>query len=405
MEEYQQLVRQHILDEPTFVRAVFGGRRRGHTVPWRKVIVRPLLIKATRHLQFSYIDEKQDITKNYAEQAEERLDELLLVPFKNIHVQTTEGTLQVQFTRKGKAIVHRHVAAERVEKPSLAHDRRKQVILPADRPDPFLQAIGIMTREGRVRARMRKKLQQINEFLKLLAEMDDWRAGDQPLHVVDCGCGNAYLTFAAYHYFNHILHVPARVTGIDSNGDLVARQTERSRALGWNGLSFHVSSIIEFGPPQPPDIVFALHACDTATDEALAQAVRWQSRTILSVPCCHHHLQQQLKGQAAPEQFRLVLRHNALRERLVDILTDGFRAQILRMMGYRTDVVEFISTEHTAKNLMIRAVQTGTPGNPETVQEYEALRAYWQAEPYLAELLRDELAGVTAVARPVTDDR
>jgi SAM-dependent methyltransferase len=398
MEDYQQLVRQHILDEETFVRATFGGRRRGHTVPWRKVIVRPVLIKEKRHLQFSYLDEKQDITKNYAEQAEERLEELLLAPFRSIHVQTTGGSLQVQFTRKGRAIVHQRAAAEQAAKPSLAHDRRKQVILPADKPDPFLHAVGVMTQEGKVRAQRRKKFQQINEFLKLLAETGDWRAGEQPLRIVDCGCGDAYLTFAAYHYFNHVLHVPARVTGIDTNVELVERQAKRGRTLGWEGLSFQVSSIIAFQPSAPPDIVLALHACDTATDEALAQAVRWQSRTILSVPCCHHHLQQQIKGQTTPEQFRLVLRHNILRERLGDILTDGFRAQILRIMGYRTDVVEFVSTEHTARNLMIRAVRAGRPGNHRAVKEYEALRTYWQVEPYLAELLRDELAALTAIA-------
>jgi hypothetical protein len=141
-------------------------------------------------------------------------------------------------------------------------------------------------------------------------------------------------------------------------------------------------------------VVLALHACDTATDEALAQAVRWQSQTILSAPCCHHHLQQQIKGPEGPEQFRLVLRHNILRERLGDILTDGFRAQILRIMGYRTDVVEFISTEHTAKNLMIRAVKTCEPGHPQATQEYGALRAYWDVEPYLGELLGEELSRV-----------
>jgi SAM-dependent methyltransferase len=398
MEDYQQIVRQHMLDEETFVRATFGGRRRGHAVPWRKVIVRPVLIKGKRHLQFSYIDARQDITKNYAEQAEERLEELLLVPFKNIHVQTTEGSLQVQFTRKGRAIVHQRAGAEQAAKPSLVHDRRKQAILPADKPDPFLQAVGIMRQDGKVRARRRKKFQQINEFLKLLSETGDWSAGERPLHLVDCGCGNAYLTFAAYHYFNHILRVPARVTGIDTNEGLVERQATRGRTLGWDDISFCVSSIIDFEPSAPPDIVLALHACDTATDEALAQAVRWQSRAILSVPCCHHHLQQQIRGRTAPEQFRLVLRHNSLRERLGDILTDGFRAQILRIMGYRTDVVEFISTEHTAKNLMIRAVRAGKPGNPQAVQEYEALRAYWQVEPYLAQLLGDELAGMTAAA-------
>jgi SAM-dependent methyltransferase len=358
------------------------------------------MVRQVRHIQFSYLDEKQDTTKNYADEAAAKLEELLDLPFRNIHVQTTEGDLQVQFTKRGRAIVHQHDAPERREPPSLQHDRRKELPLPADRPDPFLQQIGIMTQEGTVRASMRSKYQQINRFLELVIDTAELGSVDHsPLRVVDCGCGSAYLTFAVYHYLNHILGLPTRVTGIDVNEDLIARRSGQSRDLGWDGLSFQVSRIIDYKPDVAPDIVLALHACDTATDEALAQAVRWGSARIYSVPCCHHHLQQQMSRRTAPTPLAPLLRHGILKQRLGDLLTDTLRALVLRALGYRTDVIEFISTEHTDKNLMIRAVRSGRPGNHRAMRdtlgatrEYLDLVEAWQVRPYLGQLLGKELS-------------
>jgi SAM-dependent methyltransferase len=322
----------------------------------------------------------------------EKVDELLALPFKSISLQTIEHDIQVQITNKGKVIIHRHRAPEGREMPSLRHDRQKALILPPDRPDPFLQKIGIMTQKGRVRADMQKKLRQINEFLERLAETGELERLDRfPLTIVDCGCGSAHLTFAVYHYLNHLLNMPAHLVGIDVNDELLRTRAEQADALGWENLTFQATSIIDFYPPTPPDIVLALHACDTATDEALAQGIRWQSRLILSAPCCHHHLQQQLTQRPPPPQLTPVLRHGVFKERVGDILTDTFRALLLRILGFRTDIVEFVSTEHTGKNLMIRAVKSGEPGNRQAIQEYKELKAFWQVTPYLETLLEAEL--------------
>jgi len=392
-DQHKRLVKDKILDENTFVRAVFSGRRRGHAIPWNRVIVRPVLIKHRRHLQFSYFDAQRDITKNYVgAEAVEKLDELLSLPFRNIALQTTDHDLQIQVTKKGKVIIHQHEPPEPRELPSLRHDQRKNLLLPVDKPDPFLHKIGVMTDEGKVRTSMQKKFRQINEFLERLVETGELEKFDQsPLTIVDCGCGSANLTFAVYHYLNHVLGKPTHLTGIDINEDVLRKQAEQSRALGWHNLSFRATKIIDFQPPTPPDIVLALHACDTATDEALAQGVKWQSRMILSAPCCHHHLQQQLARQPAPPQFKSMLRHGVLKERLGDILTDTFRSLILRIMGYRTDVVEFVSTEHTGKNLMIRAIKSGRLGNPQAIQEYKDLKEFWHVTPYFEQLLQTEL--------------
>lgn len=388
---YQQTLKTHILDEATFVTAEFNGVQRGHTMRWQRLELRPLQLKNGRFIQFSYFDDKQHIAKNYAaDELETALDEALALPFKNWNLTHTNGRLRVQITKKGKAIVHEDKAQQPIDLPVLAHDRPKQHILSEDEPVPFLQAVGIMTANGRVKANMRRKFRQINQFLMLIAETADF-GSEASLNVVDFGCGNAYLTLAAYHYFHNALSVPTQLTGIDIKEKLVRRHNQTAKELGWDGVRFLAQPIDSYQPPMPPDIVLALHACDTATDDALAQAIRSHSRYIFSAPCCHHHLQAQLNQQASPAPFTAVVRHGILKERLGDILTDAFRALILRIMGYRTDVIEFIDTQHTPRNLMIRAVKTSAPGDPQFVAEYREMKAFWQVTPYLETLLGAEL--------------
>ena len=268
-----------------------------------------------------------------------------------------------------------------------------------------------MTKAGHVRATMRDKFRQINAFLNIIQETHAIeKLTNFPLHVIDCGCGNAHLTFAVYHYLNHVLQRPTKIIGIDRKADLLEKRNEHAKQLGWTGLTFEQADIIEYQPIQSPDIVLALHACDTATDEALAQAINWDSRMIFSVPCCHHHLQAQFihDNRQTKKVFKnlsclatkALLRHGILRERLGDILTDTFRSLILQKHGYQTNVIEFISSEHTAKNIMIRAVKTSPSPNPlrslggqmggnskRGEEEYEALKSIWQVTPYLEELL------------------
>ncbi len=391
---HKQLIENNIIDQAGFIKATFSGRQRGHTIPWHKVVVRPVLIKNKRHIQISRFDAQKDISQNYADSQiiKQKIDELLELPFKNIHLQTSGLHIQLQITKKGKTIVHRHKAPPKPIKPSLEHDRPKNLLLPAGQPDPFLHKIGIMTQDGKVKAKMQKKFRQINEFLKLLVETGELEKVNQyPLNIVDCGCGNAYLTFATYHYLNHILNLPTHIIGLDTNEAILESRLAHSQDLNWQNLIFQATRIIDFQPPAPPDIVLALHACDTATDEALAQAVKWHSKMIFSAPCCHHHLQQQLAQQTPPPPFSPILRHGVLKERLGDILTDSFRSLILRIMGYRPDIVEFVSTEHTGKNLMIRAIKAIKPDNHRAIQQYKALKEFWQVKPYLEQLLEREL--------------
>lgn len=391
-EDYREVLKDNVLNEAIFINVTFSGHRRGHTVPWPKVVIRPVLVRGQRHLQFSYFEPDKNITKNYAgAEVGEKLEQLLALPFKGINLKTTNGNIHVQMTKKGKAIIHREKPSKLQPGPELAHDRQKEMLLPASAADPFLQATGMITQDGRVKAHMQSKFRQINEFLRLIQQTGELNKFEKiPIQVVDFGCGNAYLTFAFYHYLNHILDLPAQVTGVDVKEQLINKHIALNQTLGWTDLTFHATRIIYVEPASSPDIILALHACDTATDEALAQAIKWQSKLIFAAPCCHHHLQQQLAQQPPPPPFQPVLRHGILRERLGDILTDTFRALILRIMGYRAEVIEFIATEHTAKNLMIRAVKTVAPGDPRFGQEYQALKQFWGVVPYLEQLLKEE---------------
>ena len=398
---YQQLLKDSILDEQNFVSATFSGRQRGQAARWERVVIRPVEIKNKRHLQFSYFADNRDISKNYAgAEAGGHLDEVLAEGFRNFAVSTTGETIQINLSKKGKPFVNRQpVAAPAAVE--LAHNREKKKILADGKPERYLQAVGIMAEDGHVKASMHSKFKQINEFLRLLAETGALNTSHHaPMEVVDLGCGNAYLTFATYHYLHDVLGVPTNMVGVDVRGDLLAKHARHAEELGWTGLRFAESRIDAYHAPVPPDVVIALHACDTATDDAIALGVRANSRLIVCAPCCHHDLQAQLRKQAPPAPFGPVMSYGLFHERMGDILTDSFRALILRILGYRVDIVEFVSPEDSPKNLLIRAVKAGEPGATRHIDEYLALKQYWNVDPYLHQLLRAELDVLIGTATP-----
>lgn len=382
----RQLLREALEDEAGFVRAEL--RLRENERGWKRVVLRPVTLKGARHIQFSYFSARQDVSKNHRLPAAlEALDEALELPLASAQIERGGERLQVQVSRKARAILHRE-KLETAAGGAQPHDRAKRLLLPAGEPNPLLHALGIMTAEGRVRAEMQAKFAQINEFLKLLVETGELEKVERsPLEIVDCGCGSAYLTLAVQDTLNRVLGIPARMTGVDSNAGLLAQRAAQVEALGLSGqVSFVVARIRDYRPAVPPEVVIALHACDTATDEALAQGLRWNSRLILAAPCCHRHLQAQLERAPAPPPFQLMLKQGVFKERLGDLLTDHLRVLFLRMRGYRADIAEFVSTEHTGKNLLIRAVRSGR-ADPRAAEEYAALKDFWGVRPYLEELV------------------
>jgi hypothetical protein len=402
---YRRLVADGVTDEGRFVRAVFSGRRRGQTVPWQRVVLRPVEIKGRQQVQFTYYDAARSVDRNReGEAVRDELAAVLRLPFRSIYLELVDREVQVTFSKRGEVAVRSHRKAAPVAQ-VLAHDRQKRVPLPTGKRDEYLVEAGIMTPEGRVKAERYDKFRQVNEFLRLLGqtvsadggkripERPERPEGQLPDDIVDLGCGNAYLTFATYHYFRDLLGHPVAMCGVDASGDLLEGHRAKTARLGWDGLTFVAGAISDFSPPRPPDLVLALHACDTATDDAIARAIGWGSRYLLSVPCCHHDLQQQLRSRDREDATALkpVYRYGVLAERLGDVLTDTLRALILRVCGYRCDVVQFVSPEHTAKNLMIRATRTGRAGDPVAIEEYVRLRDFLGVTPYLERVLGDEL--------------
>src|SRR5262245_19444214 len=373
-----------------FRRATFAGTTRGVACEWVRVVVRPVELRGTRHLQFAYQGAKKVITKNFSlEEVETPLDELITFGFAAIHITTNTEEIDIRTSRKGKVHIGRGKMTEAEQAPEPEpHNRVKDVPLPEGRADRLLEIMGISTADGRVRPTMRAKFTQINEFLKQLQHVLD-NAGikelDREAVILDCGCGSSYLTLAAHHYLNDVLKIPARIHGVDLNEEVIRKSVERADQLGTNGLLFECRRIGTVDVKA--DIVFALHACDTATDDAIAQAVRSEARLLLSVPCCHHDLNKSLRADGPADVLRPVLRHGIMRERTADLVTDAFRALALRIMGYRTDIVEFVATEHTPRNLMIRAVRGAPSADAEHVAEYQEMKRFWNVTPYIEKVL------------------
>ena len=385
-----------MLDTEHLVRAIGAGRRRGQTPRWRRVEVRPVDLAAGAQLQITTYDDTQAFTRNVSPgDVETAVKELLDEPFGNWHVETDESVTQLRVTKKGQAQVHE--SAREGSAPTRRHDRPKQRLL--DASDPYLRAVGITDSDGTVKPSRQAKYRQIEEFCRILAATLDsaLEAGqvrspsaDDPLRVVDLGCGNAYLTFAAYRWLTAVRGLPVRVVGIDVKEQARQRNSELAAELGaGDQLRFVRGDIASAEVEQRPDVVLALHACDTATDDALARAVEWEASLVLAAPCCHHDLQRRLRSAPTPAPFGLVMRYGILRERLADTLTDAMRAALLRLHGYRVEVVEFVDSKHTPRNTLLRAVRTGSTGDPELATEYARLTAQWRVRPRLAELLED----------------
>jgi SAM-dependent methyltransferase len=374
---------------PDLRRATFAGVHRGRPSEWTRVVVRPVEIRSEKVLQFSYFDGRKTLTKNYSSsEAVAPLDELLAVGFAGIHLSTRIEEIDLRTTKKGKVFVGRRAVEPGEPGNGLQHNRTKEVPLPEGQANPLLEAMGILARDGRVRPSFRAKYTQINEFLKHLVHVLDEagiRSFGREVSILDCGCGSSYLTLAVHYYLNEVLKIPARILGVDVNEEVIRKSVARADHLGAGGMEFLCGRIDSVDAKA--DIVLALHACDTATDHALARAVLGEARLILSVPCCHHELNQQLRARGTTEVLRPILRHGILHERAADLFTDAFRALALRIMGYKTDVVEFVSPEHTARNLMIRAVRGVPPGDGAMVREYLEMREFCGVVPYIERLL------------------
>ena len=376
-----------ILDTSTFVRAVFSGRRRNMTVDFERIDLRPVEIKGVLNLQLMQNDGRATTTKNLLPSALE-VDQLLNSGYANIMVESTNEAYSIRITKSGDAQVH---TEKRQSEQNLSHDKKKDRLLESN--DPFLREVGIADAKGVIKPSRQDKYKQVEEFLRLLspalnAAIDAGQihkpTKENPLRITDLGCGHAYLTFAA-HQFLLKSGIPVVVTGIDVRPDSRDRNNAIAEKLGITQTITFKAEEISKTTSENADIAIALHACDTATDDAIAWAVNGGAKLMLIAPCCHHDIQKQI--DAAPEPWGALTKFGLMKERLGDLLTDSFRAQLLRIVGYRVEVIEFVGGEHTPRNLMIRAVKTDAKPEQLDIDRYLEITAQWGVKPALEKKL------------------
>lgn len=302
--------------------------------------------------------------------------------FKNALVETQSFTANVLVSKKGTITIKKKMnASAKQPKISLSHNRKKKYILEEGIPVPFLIDLGVMTQNGNIVNAHYDKFRQINRFLEYIEDILPSLPTDRELRILDFGCGKSYLTFAIYYYLKVLKGYPVRITGLDLKEDVIRHCNELAVKYGYDKLEFLCGDIAYYDGCSQVDMVVTLHACDTATDYALAKAVGWGAKVILSVPCCQHELNKQMKN----DLLSPVLHYGILKERMAALMTDGLRAQILEANGYRTQILEFIDMAHTPKNLLIRAVYNGhCADNKDQINE---LLAAFDINPTLYRLL------------------
>lgn len=385
-------IRARVLGEG-FIKIVQSVRRNGKQF---KIAMRPVEIGGVKKFQAEMTDAGQVQVKNLElNDAAAGLEEIIAQKgARDLHLLTATGDVHIRVTKKGHVMVSRSAEMNRVVTVQ-PHDRVKSLPLTAFESAALLRTLGITDGEGKIRASMRGKYDQVNEFLKVIRKKEEGRSEDgiseqaRPFTVVDCGCGKAYLTISLYFYLTEVLGYPnVRVIGIDRRHDVISAAKKMVEQLDVADKVEFVESDLADYKLDKADMVVSLYACDTATDEALAKGVEWKARYIFSAPCCQHELQKTLKDQGA---FAGLMRQSILRERLCDILTDSFRAMILRILGFKTQVIEFVSSEATARNIMLKCEYGVKPGQPGPVSEYLNLRDYWKVTPWLETRLAEKL--------------
>jgi SAM-dependent methyltransferase len=374
--------------EPELIgRVVLSGRRRNMQTATERMDIRPVIIKEKLHFQVSTSDGRAVTTKNFLP-SELPIDRYIRSGYANLLIEGIEESFLLRITKKDEPLISITAGTGAVD---LAHDKKKERLL--DAADPFLREVGISDASGQIKPSKRDKYRQVEEFLRLLAPTlnNAIEAGQinkpsssNPLTIVDLGCGHAYLTFATHQYLRSI-DMNVKVIGIDVRTASRDRNNEIAKKLGiTSSIEFRAEEIADTTLVQA-DVAIALHACDTATDDAIAWAVKADAKLMMVAPCCHHDIQSQLTE--SPEPWPLITRYGIMRERLGDLLTDSLRMQILKLRGYRVEAIEFIGGEHTPRNLMIRAVKTGAPVEAIEVTRYEEMTSAWKVKPALARLL------------------
>lgn len=345
----EQCIQKNLIDL-----TISGLKRKNEELPV-KIKVRPVAMKDNIEYQVSEFIGRKVFHKNYKkDELKKKITDWMQEDYKQAQFTMTDATAQILSGKHSQTVKYKKCKEVRVQR-DLSHNRTKRYILPEGTPVGFLIDLGVMTKEGKIVRQKYDKYRQINRFLEFVEDILPQLSKEREQTIIDFGCGKSYLTFAMYYYLKELKGYDIRIIGLDLKEDVIAHCNELKDKYGYGKLSFLVGDIASYTDVDAVDMVVTLHACDTATNYALAKAVQWGAKVILSVPCCQHEANRMMEN----ELLQPVLQYGILKERMAAIMTDAVRANLLTAKGYDTQILEFIDMEHTPKNLLIRAVYTG----------------------------------------------
>ena len=385
MENISELVKK-VINEESIISASFSGIRNKASKTFNKVTIKKVIIKNEEKYQFEYFYDKNVEHKNLNNnETIEEMTKLLETYFKQALINTIKSDYHVLINKKGKLNINQKKPTKKFEEAS--HNRKKKYILNEGELTPFLIELGIMTKEGKIVNSKYDKFKQINRYLELVSDCIPYLDKNKTIRIIDFGCGKAYLTFALYDYLVLKMGYNVEIVGLDLKENVIEFCSNLAKKLSFDDLIFEQGDIKGFNQFSNVDMVISLHACNTATDEALAKAVNWGSKVILAVPCCQHEFLKKIKNQ----KMNPMMKFGIIKEKLASLLTDSVRANVLEIMGYRTQVLEFVDMEHTPKNIMIRAFFEDTQNIQKVVNEYKEFKNQWQISPYIEEAFGESL--------------
>lgn len=351
-----------------FLRAVISNPREKNGI--FKIKVRPVMTKFIMYQATEYVG-TQVFHHNYTHnEIIEYMYNMIINSFKQCEIMTNGVNINILVSKKGKITINKKKASTTLitssaVKNNLNHNRKKKYILEEGIAVPFLIDLGVMNKQGDVIKTRYDKFRQINRFLEFIRDIEEELPKDREITIIDFGCGKSYLTFAMYYYLHELRGLDVRITGLDLKDEVIRKCNILSENYGYDKLVFKSGDIAEYKGENSVDMVVTLHACDTATDYALYKAVNWGAKVILSVPCCQHEVNRQIRN----DMMSPVLNYGILKERMSAIITDAVRAEVLRIKGYKTEISEFIDMEHTPKNLLIKCVKGNTKGDKKALDK------------------------------------
>lgn len=348
-----------------------------------RVAIRPLLIRGEDLFQITRSTQEKTFHENITQQiCKNLLLSFILHEYKQCILKTKIADYHILSGKEGRIKILKKPPTTSLKMHT--HNRPKKYLLQEGIPIPFLVELGIMNNLGKILSNKRDKFKQIHRFLEIVSTVLPSISEKEKLHVLDFGCGKAYLTFALYHYLNHHLNLAVDIVGVDLKEDVVQNCQRLAEELEFEGLHFFVGDINTYQPQEEIDLMVSLHACDTATDAALEKAVEWKAKAILSAPCCQHELFAQISNQ----KLKPLLQHGILKEKFSALATDAARGKLLEILGYQVDIMEFIDPEHTPKNILIRAkLKSKIQNAPKLLEEYLAFKELLQITPSLEKRL------------------